>query len=95
MDLQHSRQGLRSRSLVLLREHSDLLNYLLTVALVDAGEVCKRTVARTLQGTNVDNLFGTVVIEVVGGGFVTLLQLVPYSASAEVVEWMVVWSFVH
>lgn len=57
--------------------------------------MCKRTVGRTLQGTNVDNLFGTVVIEVVGGDFVTLLQLVPCSVSVEVVEWMVVLSFVH
>lgn len=90
-DLQHFQQGLRSRSLVLLREHSGLL----AEALADAGEECKRTVGRTLQGTNVDNLFGSVVIEVVGGDFVTLLQLVPCSVSVEVVEWMVIWSFVH
>lgn len=57
--------------------------------------MCKRTVGHTLQGTNVDNLFGTVAIEVVGGDFVTLLQLVPCSVLFEVVEWMVVWSFVH
>lgn len=57
--------------------------------------MCKRTVGRTLQGTNVDNLFGTVAIEVVGGDFVTLLQLVPCSVLVEVVEWMLVWSFVH
>lgn len=92
-DLQHCRLGLRSHSLVVLREHSGLLASPMSVALADAGEVCKRTVGRTLQGTNVDNLFGTVVIEV--GDFVTLLQLVPCSVSVEVVEWMVVWSFVH
>lgn len=54
--------------------------------------MCKRTVGRTLQGTNVDNLFGTVVIEAVGGDFVALL--VPCSVSVEA-EWMVVWKFVH
>lgn len=79
----------------MLREHSGLLASPLTVALADAGEVCKRMVGRTLQGTNVDNLFGTVVIEVVGGDFVSLLQLVPCSVSVEVVGWMVIWSFVH
>lgn len=94
-ELQHCQQGLRSRSLVLLREHSGLLAYLLAEALADAGVVCKRTVGRTLQGTNVDNLFGSVVIEVVGGDFVALLQLVPCSVSVEVVVWMVIWSFVH
>lgn len=77
--------------MVLLHEHSGLSAVPLAVAPEDVGEVYRRTVGRTLQGTNVDNLFYTVVV---GVDFVTLLQLVPCSVSVEV-EWMVVWSFVH
>lgn len=62
----------------------------------DVGEVYKRTVRCTLQGTNVDNLFCTVDAAAVAldGDFAALLQLVPCSVFVEV-EWMVVWSFVH